>query len=88
MKKLRFVAIISVFVLSVLLISGCAKQKYEKLTFDWVDDIKAITLRKEMNYYDITDKNDIKKLIDNGFPKVYEKEYIQTLLKVYRLIHQ
>ncbi len=65
MKKLRFTAFALIIALSALLISGCSKPKYEKLTFDWVDkDIKEITLDRELNCYTITDEKDIKKLVE------------------------
>ena len=73
MKKIRIIALITLLVLSVLLISGCAVQKtsgkddseYERLSFDWVDkDIKEILLRKQKYAYAITDKKDIEKLIE------------------------
>ena len=73
MKKIRIIALITLLVLSVLLISGCAVQKasgkndseYERLSFDWVDkDIKEISLRKQKYAYAITDKKDIEKLIE------------------------
>ncbi len=82
MKKLRLVTIIAVVVLSVLLVSSCAKQKYQKLSFEWADkDIKAISLRKEMNDYEITDKDDIKRLVDyiTDADVISKKEYGITL---------
>ena len=65
MKKARIIALISLFVITILLISGCVKQQYEKLSFGWTDkDIKVITLYKMQYSYAITEQEEITKLLN------------------------